>query len=111
MFQAVESYVGVNVDLRLYMTFLLLPLMAISSVRNLKLLAPFSSIAMCMTIASLSLIFYEIFQDMPSFDNRKPVGSIQSISLFFGTVLFAMESIGVVSTRRNIIRIPRMVSD
>jgi len=110
LFQVNESYFGINIDIRIYMSFLLLPLIVISLVRNLKLLAPFSSIATCMSIASLLLIFYHIFQEMPSFDGRKPVGSIQSISLFFGTVLFAMESIGVVSTSSNIILIQHIIA-
>lgn len=103
MFQANESYFGLNIDIRVYMAFLLLPLMAISSVRNLKLLAPFSSVATCMTIVSLSLIFYHIFRGTPSFDGRKPVGSVHSVSLFFGTVLFAMEFIGIVSVLHSVV--------
>lgn len=80
------------------MVYILVPLILISWIRNLKLLAPFSSIATCMTIVSFTLIFYYIFRETPSFAGREPVGTLKSIPLFFGTVLFAMEAIGMVST-------------
>lgn len=97
LFQFGDNYLEINVETRMYMVYLVVPLIAISCIRNLKLLAPFSTIATGLTIASLSLIAYYIFQDMPSLDDRVPVGTAQGISSSFGTVLFAMEAIGIVS--------------
>lgn len=102
-FQVGDTYFGGNTDVRMYMVYILIPLILISWVRNLKLLAPFSSIATCLTIASFTLIFYYIFRETPSFTDREPVGTIKSIPLFFGTVLFAMEAIGMVSGRTEIL--------
>lgn len=91
-----------DMDLRIYMVYLILPLTAISLIKNLKILAPFSSIATALTTVSLLIISYFIFRAPLSIVNREPVGTIQGTSSFFGTVLFAMEAIGVVSTNRNI---------
>lgn len=97
-FQVGDAYLGGDTDVRMYMVYILIPLILIAWIRNLKLLAPFSSIATCLTIASFTLIFYYIFREAPSFTGREPIGTVKSIPLFFGTVLFAMEAIGMVST-------------
>ncbi|CAH1713516.1 proton-coupled amino acid transporter-like protein CG1139 isoform X1 [Aphis gossypii] len=102
-----DFYLGGNTDVRMYMVYLLIPLILISWVRNLKLLAPFSSIATCMTIVSFTLIFYYIFRESPSFVGREPVGTVNSIPLFFGTVLFAMEAIGMVLPLENEMKNPK----
>lgn len=79
------------------MVYLLLPLVAISLVKNLKLLAPFSSIATLLSNVSLLIMFYYIMREPLTFADREPVGNAMGMSSFFGTVLFAMEAIGVVS--------------
>lgn len=79
------------------MLYILVPLVLVCCIPNLKLLVPFSTIANFITMISFLIIFYFIFTDIPSIKNRAPVGTIEGIPLFFGTVLFAMEAIGVVS--------------
>lgn len=76
------------------------PLVLICWIPNLKLLVPFSTIANLITALSFLIIFYYIFifDGIPSIENRHPVGTMKGIPLFFGTVLFAMEAIGVVSS-------------
>lgn len=81
------------------MLWILVPLILICWVRNLKLLVPFSTVANVVTMLSFILIFRYIFEDIPSLKLEKiePKGTANGIPLFFGTVLFAMEAIGVVS--------------
>lgn len=98
VFQIGDNYLNDGTDVRMYMVYILVPLILICWIRNLKLLSPFSSIATCLTIVSFTLIFYYIFREAPTFEGREPVGTVKSIPLFFGTVLFAMEAIGMVST-------------
>ncbi|XP_025408112.1 proton-coupled amino acid transporter-like protein CG1139 isoform X2 [Sipha flava] len=102
-----DTYLNNDTDVRMYMVYILIPLILISWIRNLKLLAPFSSIATCMTMVSFTLIFYYIFREAPSFESREPVGTIKSIPLFFGTVLFAMEAIGMVLPLENEMKNPK----
>lgn len=90
-------------------------------IRNLKYLAPFSSIANVATIISFGIIWYYIFRDPLTLDERHAAGHLREFPLFFGTVsdethqrefnvprfiaaipfpsqvLFALEAIGVVS--------------
>ena len=42
------------------------------------------------------MIWYYIFREPVSFDDRNPVGELFNFPLYFGTVLFALEAIGVV---------------
>ena len=88
-----------ELDVRLYMLFLLLPLILINWVRNLKLLAPFSTFANIVTFVGLGITMYYVFDDIPSPTERNLVGNIFDFPLFIGTTLFALEAVGVVSTQ------------
>lgn len=80
------------------MCAILLPLVLINYVRDLKYLAPFSALANVVTIVSFGIILYYIFRVMPTINCKAPVGLLSNFPLFFGTVLFALEAIGVVSS-------------
>lgn len=97
MFQVYSAYFHTDINIRMVMLYMFVPLVLICWIPNLKLLVPFSTIANLVTAISFLIIFYYIFNDIPSIDTRKPVGTMKGIPLFFGTVLFAMEAIGVVS--------------
>ncbi|XP_039287154.1 proton-coupled amino acid transporter-like protein CG1139 isoform X1 [Nilaparvata lugens] len=88
-------------DVRVYMVILLVPLILINWVRNLKYLAPFSSLANILTVISFAITAFYVFQDLPDLSTRAAVGSFKGMPLFFGTVLFAMEAIGVVMPLEN----------
>lgn len=79
------------------MLILLLPLILINYVRNLKLLAPFSTLANAITFVGLAMILVYMFDDLPSISEREMFGTLKNFSLYFGTTLFALEAVGVVS--------------
>lgn len=60
-------------------------------------MAPFSTIANAITMVSFGIICYYIFREPLSLEDRAPVGELKNFPLYFGTVLFALEAIGVVS--------------
>lgn len=88
-----------NVTVVEVMLYILLPLVLINWVRDLKYLAPFSAIANAVTIVSFGIILYYIFRESPTLEGKLPAGKIGNFPLFFGTVLFALEAIGVVSLK------------
>ena len=96
LLQVWDAFTGGDIHVRWMMLYLLAPLILIGWVRNLKLLVPFSTIANGFVILSFALIFCYVFNGVPSLSDREPIGSMSGIPLFFGTVLFAMEAIGVV---------------
>lgn len=87
----------IDVPIIQVMGCILLPLILINWVRDLKYLAPFSAIANAVTIVSFGIILYFIFRKVPTIADKEPVGELANFPLFFGTVLFALEAIGVVS--------------
>uniref|UniRef100_A0A6M2DNG0 Putative amino acid transporter n=1 Tax=Xenopsylla cheopis TaxID=163159 RepID=A0A6M2DNG0_XENCH len=106
--KAVVDYnLGTETDVRLYMLAILLPLILINWVRNLKFLAPFSTLANIITIVSFGIILYYVFREPLSMQNREPVGELHHFPLFFGTVLFALEAIGVIMPLENEMKTPK----
>ncbi|XP_041987846.1 proton-coupled amino acid transporter-like protein CG1139 [Aricia agestis] len=97
----------IDFNITYIMLCILLPLIFINWVRDLKYLAPFSAIANAVTIVSFGIILYYIFREIPSMEGRVPAGRITDFPLFFGTVLFALEAIGVILPLENEMKTPR----
>lgn len=86
-----------HLTLRVYMVFVTIPLILLNWVRDLKYLAPFSTLAMSITLGSFGIILYYIFRTIPTIDDKVPFGSLANFPLFFGTAMFSLEAMGVVS--------------
>lgn len=50
------------------------------------------------TFITFGIIAYYIFRDPITTEGKEAVGELKKFPLFFGTVLFALEAIGVVCT-------------
>ncbi|GLH07335.1 Proton-coupled amino acid transporter-like protein CG1139 [Gryllus bimaculatus] len=92
--QVVDMY-WKEVNVRFYMLMILVPLILLNYVRNLKLLAPFSTLANIITFVGLGITLYYLFNNIPNPADRDMVGSIRTFPLFIGTTLFALEAVGV----------------
>jgi proton-coupled amino acid transporter len=88
-------------DIREYIPMLVVVLIPISLIRNLKYLVPFSAAANIFIIVSFSITLYYIFSGNLDVD-KEFVANVEQLPLFFSTVIFAMEGIGVVSTFSDI---------
>ncbi|KAK2577396.1 hypothetical protein KPH14_003509 [Odynerus spinipes] len=109
--RAFDSFLSDDIKHKLteevYMALLLLPLIFINWIKNLKFLVPCSKVATVVTFVSFGIILYYIFKDPLSFDDRVPVGELQNFPLYFGTVLFALEAIGVIMPLENEMKTPQ----
>ena len=85
-----------NWDLQIYMAILTIPLIFLNWIRDLKYLAPVSFLANIFQFYSISVVFYYVFQDLPSITNRPGFGSWGGLPLFFGTVVYTFEGIALV---------------
>ncbi|XP_075228971.1 proton-coupled amino acid transporter-like protein acs isoform X1 [Lycorma delicatula] len=94
-------YTDFEIDKRLVMTLLLIPLITVALVDSLKRLAPFSFIADVITVISFAIIFYYLCQNIPGLDARSAFGKPASYPLFIGTVIFSIEAIGTVLPLEN----------
>ncbi|XP_004518973.1 proton-coupled amino acid transporter-like protein CG1139 [Ceratitis capitata] len=93
--QIVDEYLVV-LDVRLHMCFILIPLFLLYSIRSLRTLAPFSTTANLMLFVGFGIVLYYIFATLPPISTRKPFQEISRLPIFFGTVLFAIEAVGVI---------------
>ncbi|XP_044734321.1 proton-coupled amino acid transporter-like protein CG1139 [Chrysoperla carnea] len=102
-----DPYTPQPYSIVIYCTILLIPLILINSIRNLKLLAPFSSFANVVTFVGLAITLYYILSDFPDLSARHAVGPIGSYALYFGTTLFALEAVGVIISLENNMATPK----
>lgn len=94
-FQVCDPYYEMAIEI--HMLIILGPLMAFNLIPSLKLLAPFSALANVMTFVGLGIVVYYLLTEEKS---EKPLdlwGSAETFPLFFGTILFALTAVGVVS--------------
>ncbi|KAI4484562.1 proton-coupled amino acid transporter-like protein CG1139 [Polistes fuscatus] len=94
-------------DIQIHMFILLLPLILINYIRNLKLLAPFSTLANIITFIGLGMIIVYMFEDVPSISDRQMFGTVRNFALYFGTTLFALEAVGVIIALENNMKTPQ----
>lgn len=67
-------------------------------IKDLKHLAPFSVLANIMNFFGLAIIYQYLFRGLPNTDVRPSVtSSFTNLPLYFGTVIFSYEGIGLVS--------------
>jgi proton-coupled amino acid transporter len=87
---------------------LLVLLIPIGLISDLKYLVPLSALAKIFILSSFVITLYYIFRDILDASNKKYIANIEKLPLFFATVIFTMEGIGVVTTFTDIsLSIPR----
>jgi len=87
-----------DVDIRIYILMIYVPLLILCIVKDLKYLVPFSVIANVCIVIVFGITLYYMFKDgITITDDIDMIASYDKIPLFFATVIFAMEGIGVVS--------------
>ncbi|XP_067003578.2 proton-coupled amino acid transporter-like protein pathetic isoform X2 [Anabrus simplex] len=106
--QVVEYYTEIGWPIQYYMVIVAPFLVTLNMVPNLKYLAPFSMLANTLMAVGLGITFYYIFSDLPSITNSglPNFSSWSQLPLFFGTVIFALEGIGVVMPLENNMKNP-----
>lgn len=93
----VNHYLGYEVEIRITISLLLIPLILLAYVPNLKYLAPVSMVANVFMAVGLGITFYYLVVDMPPISSRALINSdISKFPTFFSITVFAIEAIGVV---------------
>lgn len=84
-------------DVRQFMCLVTIPLIFLNWLRDLKLLAPVSLLANMLQSISIVIVFYYIARDgLPPINSTPTFNNWTGISLFFGTVVFSFEGIGLI---------------
>lgn len=108
--QVIESTVGVEYDIRIYILLLLLPFIIICCIPHLKHLAAVSIIANILMLTGIIITFYYCLSDMPSLAQRPLYTSITKVPAFFGVAFFAMVSTGEILPYENKMKNPAEMS-
>ncbi|XP_049819913.1 proton-coupled amino acid transporter-like protein CG1139 isoform X2 [Aethina tumida] len=107
--QVVDYYAPEHeLDTRYYMALCLPLLLLFNTIKKLKYLAPFSMIANILMAVGMGITFYYIFNEIPNhpIDSREVMVEPIHWPMFFGTVIFALEGIGVVMPLENNMKNP-----
>lgn len=102
---SLEKVINVAAELdwnvRIYILLTMIPILLIGQIRSLKYLVPFSALANLFIVVTFAITLYYIFKDPLKFDDKPNFASFATLPLFFSTVIFAMEGIGVVMPVEN----------
>ncbi|KAF2893775.1 hypothetical protein ILUMI_12397 [Ignelater luminosus] len=93
-------------DIHVHMGIILIPIFLTCLIKNLKYLAPISAIANVLLISVTAVCIYYASEDTPPITSRKYVAKPHRWPLFFGTVIFAFEGIGLVIPLKNEMKNP-----
>ncbi|XP_028163860.1 proton-coupled amino acid transporter-like protein pathetic isoform X2 [Ostrinia nubilalis] len=91
----------------MYCLMFLVPILIFTQIRNLKYLAPFSGFANLLLVLTFVICLYYICTDFPDIAYKPMSVDIGRLPLFIGTVIFAMEGIGVVLPVENAMAKPK----
>nr|CAD7575120.1 unnamed protein product [Timema californicum] len=96
-----------TINIRLYILMLVPFLYALGLIRNLKYLVPFSALANVFILIGFCITLYYMFTDIPDTSDKVAITpDFSTLPVFFSTVIFAMEGIGVVMPLENSMKNP-----
>lgn len=104
--QVVEFFSTARINIRLYILMLLPPLILSNLVRRLKYLVWYSFAANILMGIGLGITLYYMLTDLPTITERYAVANVSEWPIFFGTVIFAIEGMGVVMSLENNMKNP-----
>lgn len=105
--QVINYQTGSDLDIRVYIAFVLLPCIAIGQIRILKYLVPFSMMANIMIVVTFAITLYYMFNVPLEIEDKPLFKSWATLPYFFATVIFAMEGIGAVMPVENEMKNPQ----
>ncbi|CAG4941200.1 unnamed protein product [Colias eurytheme] len=100
-------YVDNTINKTMYCLMFLVPVLLFTQIKNLKYIAPFSGFANILLVLTFLICLYYICDEFPEFDSKPKAVDIGRLPLFVGTVIFAMEGIGVVLPVENTMAKPQ----
>jgi len=89
--KVVEAYTSLEIYFWLYELMIFVLLIPYVSIRNLKMLAPFSLLANVLIVIGIFATLFYCVSDLPSVADRPAVASPYTLPLYFGIAVFAFE--------------------
>ncbi|XP_035787223.1 proton-coupled amino acid transporter-like protein CG1139 isoform X2 [Anopheles albimanus] len=105
-FANVANLTGLTWDTRIYILLTAVPLIFVTQVRELRYLVPFSALANTLILVTFCITLYYIFREPIDLSGCRLFPEITALPSFFGTVVYAVEGIGVVLPVENKMKHP-----
>ncbi|RWS05303.1 proton-coupled amino acid transporter 1-like isoform X1, partial [Dinothrombium tinctorium] len=86
----------IDIDVKVLLLFELPFMILFNYIHRLKHLAIASTIANGLQITGFFIVFYNLFQNLPSVESRPQTANLSRLPLYFGTAIYAFEGIGLV---------------
>lgn len=105
-FESVLQDFGVDdaLSVRIWISILFLPILMLCMIRNLAVLSVFSMAANVFLLIGIVVIFYALFDHIPSPKKLDAFKSFSDFPLFFGSAIYSCEGIGLVLPLENKMR-------
>ncbi|XP_067010219.1 proton-coupled amino acid transporter-like protein pathetic isoform X2 [Anabrus simplex] len=100
-------YFNVHLHKYEYLLIMMIPMILLNWVKNLKYLTPVSLFAAIVTVTGLGITFFYMLQGLPRTSTVKAFAGWKQLPLFFGTVVYAFEGIGMVLPLENNMKNPQ----
>lgn len=96
--QVIDFYHPVNsFSIEILMCILLVPLILFCLIKDLKILAPFSTLANAFMIVGVIVILFELVSgEQKPFSELKMISPFQNISVFYSSAIYAFEGISLI---------------
>lgn len=104
---AYDYFFDSDISIRLIMIYLVVPLVLLCWIPNLKYLVPCSLFTNAINAIALCTVLYDAVSDSSFFQDRLSVGSMASVPLFLGTILFTLNATGLILPLKNDMKNPR----
>ncbi|XKL66373.1 hypothetical protein PGB90_009793 [Kerria lacca] len=104
--QLLDYYLHDDINLRIIMLYVTLPIILICWIRNLKLLAPLSAVANIILFICFILVFWYMFRETPTFEGKQAVAVLSKIPVYLTTILFATACTGIVLPLKSEMKYP-----
>ncbi|KAG1676409.1 Proton-coupled amino acid transporter 4 [Nymphon striatum] len=105
--QVVKCDAKFDLDLDIYMAILLPFTILLCFIKDLKKLAPASTIANLLQLSGICIVFYGICTDIPDLNKREFVASPVRWPVYFATIIYSFEGIGLVMPIENSMKTPK----
>ncbi|KAG1673999.1 Proton-coupled amino acid transporter 1 [Nymphon striatum] len=106
LFKILNTYAPGQYQIHAVMAIVLPFMIVYNFIKSLKAIAPLSMLANILQSIGLLIIFYCIFQELPSVYERPFVADYSTWPLFFGTAIYTFEGIGMVLPLENKMKNP-----
>uniref|UniRef100_A0A6P7GFB5 Proton-coupled amino acid transporter-like protein pathetic n=1 Tax=Diabrotica virgifera virgifera TaxID=50390 RepID=A0A6P7GFB5_DIAVI len=91
----VNHHLGYDVEIRITIAIMMVPLILLAYVPNLKYLAPFSMVANGFMAVGLGITFYYLVINLKPVSEVAMIADVGTMPVFLSITIFAIEAIGV----------------